>query len=188
MTYEYTTRRPVVRSRARLSGMGYSAERGRCDNPSGGATRCFRATESAIATRMNCNNTATACTVSNASGTMWCCPTTEAPVIQPTTSAPSTSTTSTSTGVSTNPKEIRNTSEVNLSTISDSKITEDELAQHASSVARQVADTEYDSQMPIESDSENEQQWYERYSTHITIGSTVIGLGTFLIWLAVRKR
>jgi len=32
------------------------------------------------------------------------------------------------------------------------------------------------------------QTWIERYQTHITIASTVIGLGTFGIWLLVRKR
>lgn len=32
------------------------------------------------------------------------------------------------------------------------------------------------------------QTWIERYQTHITIGSTLIGLVTFGIWLIVRKR
>jgi hypothetical protein len=101
--------------------------------------------------------------------------------------------TSVSTSTGTDPKAIRNTSDIDISTISDTKMTANGLAQHASDVAREVADTVYDESMPIESDSRNssggeEQPWYERYSTHITIGSTVIGLGTFMIWLAVRKK
>jgi hypothetical protein len=30
--------------------------------------------------------------------------------------------------------------------------------------------------------------WLQQYTPHITIASTLIGLGTFVIWLAVRKK
>jgi hypothetical protein len=33
-----------------------------------------------------------------------------------------------------------------------------------------------------------EQTWIERYQTHITLASTAIGLGTFLVWLVIRKK
>ena len=60
---------------------------------------------------------------------------------------------------------------------------------------REVA--EVDEEMaPIEEtppDSPAEQQaaagsWIERYQTHITLISTVVGLGTFVIWLVLRKK
>jgi hypothetical protein len=35
---------------------------------------------------------------------------------------------------------------------------------------------------------EDERSWIERYQTHITLISTVVGLGTFVIWLALRKK
>ncbi len=34
----------------------------------------------------------------------------------------------------------------------------------------------------------DERSWIERYQTHITLASTVIGLGTFVIWLMLRKK
>ena len=44
-------------------------------------------------------------------------------------------------------------------------------------------------ELPGDEQEDVEQRtWIERYQTHITIASTVIGLGTFVIWLIVRKK
>lgn len=39
-----------------------------------------------------------------------------------------------------------------------------------------------------ETQRDDERSWIEQYQTHITLASTVIGLGTFVIWLMVRKK
>jgi len=69
------------------------------------------------------------------------------------------------------------------------------FSQYASEAAiREVAVVD-EEQAPIQevpSDApdgqEDERSWIEQYQTHITIASTLVGLGTFIIWLAVRKK
>jgi hypothetical protein len=39
-----------------------------------------------------------------------------------------------------------------------------------------------------ETQQNDERAWIERYQTHITLVSTIVGLGTFVIWLALRNK
>lgn len=39
-----------------------------------------------------------------------------------------------------------------------------------------------------ETQQSDERSWIERYQTHITLVSTIVGLGTFVIWLVIRKK
>ncbi|MHC4119736.1 MAG: hypothetical protein ACYSWO_19740 [Planctomycetota bacterium] len=40
---------------------------------------------------------------------------------------------------------------------------------------------------PDSPDAQEERSWGDRYQTHITLISTVVGLGTFVAWLLLRK-
>lgn len=42
------------------------------------------------------------------------------------------------------------------------------------------------SDAPVE--GEDHRSWGERYQTHVTIVSSLVGLGTFVIWLMIRKK
>jgi len=79
---------------------------------------------------------------------------------------------------------------------STGKATESGFATYTAAAAERTAAAIDDENMPIEeapADSPEEvrteqRSWIEQYQTHITLASTVIGLLTFIIWLAVRKK
>jgi len=70
------------------------------------------------------------------------------------------------------------------------------FAQYAAAVAERETAAIDEEQAPFEEvpgDSEqayqqDERSWVERYQSHITIGSTIIGLLTFVAWLVLRKK
>lgn len=43
-------------------------------------------------------------------------------------------------------------------------------------------------ELPGDEVADEQRTWVERYQTHITLASTMIGLATFGIWLIVRKK
>lgn len=203
MAYEYSQ-----------GGLGFSDPRGTCGQIANGETRCFRPSEAAAAARNNCRTLSPSqgCTVSGASGSMYCCPqfgSTRA-------SAPSQSfdslldTLATTGGGSTSSGGgaltqaanaikgilgfgvgVAQTTGVNVAAANEKG---SPGAQAAANTAKNIAVTEAaaieeDTMGPVEdSPGGSTGDWLSRYQTHITIASTVIGLGTFLIWLAVRKK
>jgi len=72
---------------------------------------------------------------------------------------------------------------------SDIQPTAEGFATYAKDVARTEGAAAEEDILPVqELPGDTSGTWVERYQTHITIASTVIGLATFGIWLIVRKK
>jgi len=175
-------------------GLGFSDPRGTCGQVTGGETRCFRSREAAAATSHGCRSLNQNCTVGSDSGTMYCCP--QFGSVR----APSASTTPEGGGALTQAanalKGILGFGfSVPPTTGSDAASGEaapsaEGFANYAKNAAvNEAAAVEEDLVAPVEEDPGGSPgDWINRYQTHITIASTVIGLVTFVIWLAVRKK
>lgn len=194
MAYEY-----------QMHGLGFSDPRGTCSEIANGETRCFRAREASAATRNRCRTLDQTCRVGTDSGTMYCCPQFGS-VRAPTTAQP---TTEQEGGVLAQVSNVIKGA-IGLPTSSTSeqapqmpgatvsgKPTAAGFAEYSQAAARQTAaSVEEDVMGPVEDsparsggqDAADVQGWIQRYQTHITIASTVIGLFTFVIWLVARKK
>lgn len=193
--YEYTRsytglgRQSYTRS---YTGLGYSYPRGSCSQVNQGERRCFRPREESIATRAGCRSTDASCEVSGTTGAAFCCP----PGSLATDPSPASSDapaagerkgvwesitewfTETGERVTERPAPSGVTGK--------DQPTADGFAEHASNAAgTEAARAEMD-ELPIE--DETEIPWYTRYQTHITIASTVIGLGAFVGWVALKDK
>lgn len=191
-----------------LGAMGFSDPRGTCTEVSGGEARCFRGREAAAAARRNCLSLETACEVGGDDGTMYCCPQfgeTRPPAGTAQAVAPvEEDETLFEQGWEWFRDIVGGKGEQLVSgqpapmpgATPDGKPSASGFSQYAAEVAiREVAAVDED-EAPIQEvppDSQGEQRerqrsWVERYQTHVTIASTLIGLGTFVVWLMVRKK
>lgn len=200
MSYEYYT--------PGLGALGFSDPRGSCSEIANGETRCFREREAGQARSRGCNSLTTPCEVGGDNGTMYCCPqfgTTRAP----TGDTPVTSSSENSSGTLIDQgwnwfREILGTKNQSGSTqpvpmpgaTADGKPSASGFSAYAREAAVRETAVVDEEQAPIQEApggdprvEENEQRFrIERYQTHITLASTIIGLGTFVVWLMVRKK
>lgn len=202
MSYEYKGR-----------GLGFSDPRGTCSQVSGGETRCFRPSEVAAATRNRCRSTSQGCTVSGSSGTTYCCPRfgNVRPPATPDSGDDITglldtlATTGSGTSGGGALTQAANALKgilgfgvgVAQTTGGNTEAANEKASPAAQAVANaaknvavtEAAAVEEDVMGPVEdAPGGSSGNWLSRYQTHITIASTVIGLLTFVIWLAVRKK
>lgn len=74
----------------------------------------------------------------------------------------------------------------------DGKPSAESFANYAREAAIRETAAVDEEQAPIQEtgpdDPEEERSWGERYQTHITLISTLVGLGTFVAWLLLRKK
>lgn len=195
------------------TGLGFSDPRGTCSQIANGETRCFRPSETAAATRNRCRtlSPSQSCTVSGASGSMYCCPqfgSTRAPATSqsfdslldtlattgggsPSGGGALTQAVNTVKGILGFGVGVSQTTGVNVEAANEKgSPTAQGFANYAKGVATQeAAAVEEDTMGPAEdAPGGSPGDWLSRYQTHITIASTAIGLVTFAIWLVARKK
>jgi len=195
-----------------LGALGFSNPRGACTEIANGETRCFREREAGSARSQNCQSLTTACEVGGDGGTMYCCPqfgatrapeggATPAPAAATPEGAPETL-------LEQGWDWFREVIGAKGQSTPDSQplpmpgVTADGKPSAAgfSAYVREAAVREIatvdEEQAPVQetpdddprSDEGDGRSWIERYQTHITLVSTLVGLGTFVIWLVVRKK
>lgn len=190
MSYLYT------RTYGGLGDLGYSYPRGSCSQVNQGESRCFRSREASIASRAGCRSIGSTCEVGGDAGTAYCCPPGSlANEPAGATSEPEGGETVQATGGKGVVETVTEWAEDLFETTTTTKggggtTPQQPTAQGFAQYARQVtgeesARAEMDA-LPIEAESAI--PWYQRYQTHITIASTVVGLGAFGIWLYVQSK
>lgn len=187
MSYLYS------RTHQGLGALGYSYPRGSCSQVNQGESRCFRSRESSIASRAGCRSIGDSCTVGGDSGTVYCCPpgalaTAPAGAGTQEQGEPETAVPSGGKGVVETVTEWAE--DLFDPTKGGGAAPQQPTAQGFAQYARQVTGEESAraemSTLPIE--AEDSIPWYQRYQTHITIASTVVGLGVFGLWLYVQSK
>lgn len=193
-----------------LGALGFSDPRGNCTEVENGETRCFRLREAGSARSRDCVSLTRDCEVGGDDGTIYCCPqygTTRAPGTPPSNyQNEPTEEPRTMIGQGWNWfQEVIGAKEQGVSEQStpmpgstpSGKPTAAGFSAYAQEAAiRETAAVEEEQQAPIQEAPEDssdveqneESSWIEQYQSHITLASTVIGLGTFIIWLMVRKK
>jgi hypothetical protein len=185
MSYLYT------RTYGGLGDLGYSYPRGSCSQVNQGESRCFRSSEASIASRAGCLSVGSACEVGGDSGTSYCCP----PGSLANEPAGATAEPEGRETVQASGKGIVETvtewaGDLFDPTKGGGATPQQPTAQGFAQYARQVTGEESAraemEALPIE--AETAIPWYQRYQTHITIASTVVGLGAFGLWLYVQSK
>lgn len=194
-----------------LGALGFSDPRGTCAEVSNGETRCFRQREAGAARSRDCRSLTRQCEVGGDDGTMYCCPqfgTTRAPGTAPSWQQDQEAEEPTTIigegwewfrevlGAKGRQGSQDQPAPMPGATIDGKPSAEGFSAYAREAAIRETAAVEEEHQAPIQeapddssSDEQDEERsWIERYQTHITLVSTVIGLGTFIVWLMVRKK
>jgi hypothetical protein len=190
-SYEGLGRQAYTRT---YHGLGYSYPRGACSQVNQGERRCFRPREESIAPRAGCVDTEAACEVGGDTGASYCCPpgglVAAPPGERREAAAPAEGErkgvwesitewfTETGERVTDRPAP--------TGARKDQQPTSEGFAAHAEGAAREEAARAEMDELPIE--DETGIPWYTRYQTHITIASTVIGLGAFIGWVMLKDK
>jgi hypothetical protein len=195
--YEYTRsytglgHQPYTRT---YGGLGYSYPRGACSQVNQGERRCFRPREESIATRAGCRDTQDACEVGGDTGALYCCPPGGLVAAPPGSGGAAAEAEAPAEGERKGVFEtITEWFTREGERVTDrpapagaEKPTAEGFAAHAADAAATEAASAEMSTLPIE--DETTIPWYTRYQTHITIASTVIGLGSFLAWVILKDK